>query len=519
MSAPWHAAQCRANSGAASARANATSAGSFGTSFGNVLNKRSRHCWCLTSCAYAMPPATASTRSGASHFHDARARRLRRVFVCGSTVGDVTECEGFRRPPRTVAVRTLRYYSDAPRESPLTRSALESPGQRVWRRPRVTRLQSPDVVPRSHRLIRRLLIVYGSALAATVALLCAAFLPASVFPQTYAIARELVGGSGGAASAHCPFARHRDAARHVRAHDRALALLARCRPRSVPHAAHALVARRPGLRRAPGPGNRHHDGTLLIWLAVRLLWPSGRQTASGVAANVAGAFAVGLAFVSLVAERCHARVPEPQLPEAPQLRRILLLATLVLGLAACVEFARAAGIDWFWLYWAELVLICVPGVIAAELTLHALARLFLPPRSAADARAATDSILATLITGGRHAPGTLLKTHFGLDFARSWALKILDRRDPARRARNGPVLLGLERRKAHRPRAARRLRAPRRAGLGARSGPAHASALAAGPVAARRVRDDPRARRRRRPERARGRGRLRSARRRRRRSP
>ena len=60
-------------------------------------------------------------------------------------------------------------------------------------------VQSPDVVPRSHRLIRRLLIVYGSALAATVVLFCAAFLPASTFPQTYAIARELVAGSGGAA--------------------------------------------------------------------------------------------------------------------------------------------------------------------------------------------------------------------------------------------------------------------------------------------------------------------------------
>ena len=60
-------------------------------------------------------------------------------------------------------------------------------------------VQSPDVVPRSHRLIRRLLIVYGSALAATVALLCAVFLPATLFPQTYAIARELVDGSGGAA--------------------------------------------------------------------------------------------------------------------------------------------------------------------------------------------------------------------------------------------------------------------------------------------------------------------------------
>ena len=60
-------------------------------------------------------------------------------------------------------------------------------------------VQSPDVVPRSHRLIRRLLIVYGSALVASAVLLCAVLLPQSTFPQTYAIARELVDGSGGAA--------------------------------------------------------------------------------------------------------------------------------------------------------------------------------------------------------------------------------------------------------------------------------------------------------------------------------
>lgn len=286
-------------------------------------------------------------------------------------------------------------------------------------------LQSPDVVPRSHRLIRRLLIVYGSALAATVALLCAAFLPASAFPQTYAFARELIDGSGGAAV--------------LTALLLATATLlgtfalttARLRYSLLPAAQRAARGSRawslanPGFAARQGQAIVVTTAMLLISLAVRVLWPSGAATASGVAANIAGAFAVGLAFVSLVAERVIDEFPEPQLPEAPQLRRILLLATIMLGLAACVEFARAAGIDWFWLYWAELALICVPGVIAAELTVNALARLFLPPRSAADARAATDSILATLITGGRHAPATLLKTHFGLDFARSWALKFL----------------------------------------------------------------------------------------------
>ena len=286
-------------------------------------------------------------------------------------------------------------------------------------------VQSPDVVPRSHRLIRRLLIVYGSALIASVALLCAAFLPQSLFPQTYALARELVAGSGGVAVL----------AALLLATTTLLGTLALTNARMkyalAPPAQRAARGSRAWSLADPGFAGRQAQaivvtaGTLLIWIGVRGLWPAGTPAASGVAANVAGAFAIGLAFVSLVAERVINEFPEPQLPEAPQLRRLLLLVTLVLGLAACTEFARAAGIDWFWLYWAELVVICVPGVIAAELTLHALARLFLPPRSAADARAATDSILATLLAGGRHAPGTILRTHFGLDFARSWALKFL----------------------------------------------------------------------------------------------
>jgi regulator of protease activity HflC (stomatin/prohibitin superfamily) len=284
-------------------------------------------------------------------------------------------------------------------------------------------VQSPDVVPRSHRLIRRLLIVYGSALAASVALLCAVLLPASVFPQTYAIARELVDGSGGAAVLTALLL-----ATMMLLGTFALTT-ARLRHSLAPPAQRAARGSRrwslsdPGFAARQGQALVVTVGTVLIWLAVRVLWPSGAPTASGMAANVAGSLAVGLAFVSLVAERVMHEFPEPQLPEAPQLRTLLLLTTLVLGLAACVEFGRAAGIEW--LYWPALVVICVPGVIAAELTLQALARLFLPPRSAADARAATDSIVANLLTGGRHAPARLLRTHFGLDFARSWALKFL----------------------------------------------------------------------------------------------
>ena len=164
-------------------------------------------------------------------------------------------------------------------------------------------------------------------------------------------------------------------------------------------------------------------GALLIWIAARFLWPAAAPATSSATANVAAGLVFILAFVSLIAERTLREFPTPQLPEAPHLRRVLLLTTILLTATACIEIGRGAGLDW--VRWPTFVLICVPGVIAIELALRAAARLFLPPRSAADARAATDSILVGLITGGPRAPATLLRTHFGLDFARSWALSFL----------------------------------------------------------------------------------------------
>ena len=66
-------------------------------------------------------------------------------------------------------------------------------------------------------------------------------------------------------------------------------------------------------------------------------------------------------------------------------------------------------------------------LIAAELAVRALARLFLPTPAPDTAKAAVDSILAALITGGPRAPGALIRTHLGLDFARSWALSYLSK--------------------------------------------------------------------------------------------
>jgi regulator of protease activity HflC (stomatin/prohibitin superfamily) len=164
-------------------------------------------------------------------------------------------------------------------------------------------------------------------------------------------------------------------------------------------------------------------GTFLIWTDVRMLWPVAHHLEAAGAGNIAAAFTLGIAFMSLVAERIVNAFPTPQLPEAPALHRLLLLVTLTLAAGAGLQLTESAGLDWA--VWLQAAVACVPALVATELTLRALARLFLPTPQADQARAATDSLLAGLVTGGPRAPGTLLRTHFGLDFARSWALSFL----------------------------------------------------------------------------------------------
>jgi regulator of protease activity HflC (stomatin/prohibitin superfamily) len=63
----------------------------------------------------------------------------------------------------------------------------------------------------------------------------------------------------------------------------------------------------------------------------------------------------------------------------------------------------------------------------------------LPPPDADSATAVSESILAALVTGGPRAPASLIRTHLGLDFARSWALQYL--RKAAIPAVTGTLLL------------------------------------------------------------------------------
>jgi regulator of protease activity HflC (stomatin/prohibitin superfamily) len=165
-------------------------------------------------------------------------------------------------------------------------------------------------------------------------------------------------------------------------------------------------------------------GALLIGGVVWLIWPA--PSAPGTVesdANLLAGIAFALSFFSLVAERIVKEFPAPQLPEAPSLRRLLLLTTLILLVAGCFQVAHGAGFGW--VRWPVMVVAVLPLLISVELAGRALARQFLPDAPESEATAVTESILVTLITGGPRAPAMLIRTHLGLDFARSWAVRYL----------------------------------------------------------------------------------------------
>ena len=131
---------------------------------------------------------------------------------------------------------------------------------------------------------------------------------------------------------------------------------------------------------------------LLAWR----LWPRPDAPVLPQASLVA-ALLVGLTFPSLIAERMMAAFPAEQSPESPGVRRVLLVVTVLLAVAALTEVGRTVSFGW--VVWAQRAAVVVVLLLAAEWALRGLARLFLPTPTAETAKGATDGILAALLTG------------------------------------------------------------------------------------------------------------------------
>jgi regulator of protease activity HflC (stomatin/prohibitin superfamily) len=285
-------------------------------------------------------------------------------------------------------------------------------------------MDNDSVYPRSHRLVRRLSLVYGVSVLAVGLLLLLALLPLGMGGSPQALAHEAIAGglaatvlaalllslTGLLATLTLTLSRFRSA-------------VALEQGRVAAGTAWRQVLEHPGAAARLGQALIVPVGAVLTYLALQFLWPYEAVPDNATSANILAAFVFALTFVSLVCERIMVEFPAPQLPEAPALRRLLLLTTLLLGAAACIELGRGAMLGW--LRGPQWVVALLPMLVVLELAIRALARLFLPAPAAATARAITDSILASVVTGGPRAPATLLRTHLGLDFTRSWALAFL----------------------------------------------------------------------------------------------
>ncbi len=145
-----------------------------------------------------------------------------------------------------------------------------------------------------------------------------------------------------------------------------------------------------------------------------------------VHAALLGGGAIVLTFPLLVAERIVAATSRARLPETAGLQALLFVPVAVIPLAGLLHLA--AGFGFGWARPAMTLIAAYLCVIAAELAVRSLANWFLPPPAPAEARAAMSSLAALLLQPGRVAPSGVaapIRTHFGLDFSRSWALRYM----------------------------------------------------------------------------------------------
>jgi hypothetical protein len=202
------------------------------------------------------------------------------------------------------------------------------------------------VVPRSHRLTRRLLLSYALCALAIVLLLPATLLPAGVAPPLRALASELIaGGAAGAALSALLLA-------VTPLLGTFLLTGARFRHSSIQPGTGRQVTRtgwrdllvNPGTAARVGQALVMPVGAVIAYAVARLLWPVDSAALESSSINIVAALLFALTFVSLVCERVIAAFPAAQLPEAPALRRVLLLTTVVLAALACIELGRSAGL-------------------------------------------------------------------------------------------------------------------------------------------------------------------------------
>ncbi|MGI4950788.1 MAG: SPFH domain-containing protein [Janthinobacterium lividum] len=181
------------------------------------------------------------------------------------------------------------------------------------------------------------------------------------------------------------------------------------------------------------------------WLGSWFAGGSGAAALVPLSAGLACAAAITVgAFAFLLAERVLAAVEPARLPEAAALRDLLLLPVVCAPVAGLAFALSASGQAWGRAGTVGVALFL--SVVAAELGLRALGGWFLPCPSPAAARAAVSSAGVLLLQPRRLAAigvAAPLRTHLGLDFSRSWALRFVRAALPSVLLLLGAVAWGL----------------------------------------------------------------------------
>ncbi|HUB90535.1 MAG TPA: protease modulator HflK [Dyella sp.] len=170
-------------------------------------------------------------------------------------------------------------------------------------------------------------------------------------------------------------------------------------------------------------------GSLLAAGIAIAMWPTtGRMTTGRLPAPWIGCALIVMAFPLLVLDRLHARLDKTAWAAAPSLENLLripLVVSVGLGIASILH-----SLGYAWPYLIHRVLILLVSVVAIEIMLRSVARIFLPMPPVEERRTSAASAIARLLAlrWPRLADlGAGIQQQFGIDLSRSWAMAFVAR--------------------------------------------------------------------------------------------
>ena len=169
---------------------------------------------------------------------------------------------------------------------------------------------------------------------------------------------------------------------------------------------------------------------LLTLAAVREVWGVPPQaTLDPLSSKIAAAVLVVMTFPLLLLERSYANLPAEQLPEAPQLNRLLRLPVATCLVLAITQILLSSGFGWA-AGLARIVGVLI-FLVAIELILRNAAALFLPFAPIELRQSLADSSLSGGLLRLRvptlRTINVAVRRRLGIDLSRSWALAFIQK--------------------------------------------------------------------------------------------